>query len=162
MEPLWAPWRLDYIEKEKNPGCVFCKMNLQHKKSWRKNKILHKNQHGFVVLNLYPYNPGHLLVVPNFHVSELETLAEEDYLGLCSLVKLSISVLKIAYKPNGFNVGINLGHHAGAGIPEHCHFHIVPRWAGDTNFMPLLSQTKVINEHLYQTYDRLLPLFTSL
>lgn len=152
------PGRLKYVRKLiKVDGCVFC--NSVKSGVGFENLLLHKTKTASVVMNKFPYNPGHLLVIPNRHVGEFTELTNDELYELQDLLKLSIKVLKKAYDPAGFNVGLNLGSAAGAGIPEHLHYHLVPRWVGDTNFFPLLSDTKVIVEDLESTFDRLLPLF---
>lgn len=155
------PDRLKYVRKLiKVEGCVFCKA-VRSGKGF-KNLLLHKAKNASVVMNKYPYNPGHLLIIPNRHEGEFTDLKKSELHELHDLVQLSLKVLREAYDPSGFNVGLNLGAAAGAGIPEHLHYHIVPRWKGDTNFFPLLAETKVIVEDLEATFDRLVPLFKEL
>jgi len=157
MEILWAPWRMEYILSDKPEGCVFCKCvkTGDHKQSF----LLYSSQYCFVVLNRFPYNNGHLMVIPNRHVSEIEDLTSEELSDLIQTIKLCVVVLKKALSPHGFNIGANLGKTAGAGIVDHLHFHIVPRWEGDTNYMPVIGNTKVMPEVLEKTYERLLPFF---
>ncbi len=155
------PDRLKYVRKLlKVDGCVFCNAIKGGVKF--ETLLLHKNKIAAVIMNKFPYNPGHLLIVPTRHQGEFESLNSDELTELNKLVQLSIKVLKEAYDPSGFNVGLNLGKAAGAGIPEHLHYHVVPRWKGDTNFFPLLAETKVIVEKLEATFDRLLPLFKEL
>ncbi len=155
------PDRLKYVRKLiKVDGCVFC--HAVKSGEGFKNLVLHKGKNASVVMNKFPYNPGHLLIVPNNHIGEFTDLKGKELYELQDLLKLSLKVLREAYDPSGFNVGLNLGAAAGAGIPEHIHYHIVPRWKGDTNFFPLLAETKVIVEDLEATFDRLLPLFEEL
>ena len=152
-EILWAPWRMEYILGEKESGCIFCtRINQQND---RKNLILFRGENNFVIMNKYPYNNGHLMVVPNRHTSEFDSLSDPEKLEMMNLVSKSMNVLKKTVSPDGFNVGLNIGKIAGAGIDDHLHFHIVPRWAADTNFMPVVGQTKVISEDLGETWDRL-------
>jgi len=159
VKTLWAPWRAEYIycaggQNSTGPRhCLFC--NLLKTKDDAKNLILHRGRHAFVVMNRFPYNNGHLMVAPNRHTADLETLSAAESTELFRLVQKSLAALRRGLKPQGFNVGANLGRVAGAGVAGHLHVHIVPRWLGDVNFMPLLSETKVISEHLTETYDRL-------
>jgi ATP adenylyltransferase len=157
MEELWAPWRMEYILSDKSGECVFCQILAEDDPE--KSHILYQTESGFVIMNIYPYNSGHLMVVPHRHVSELEELTEEEHLGLMNLVALSIKVLKQVLHPQGFNLGMNLGREAGAGVQGHLHWHVVPRWAGDTNFMPILGNTKVISQYVADTYQQLKPYF---
>ena len=167
MKPLWAPWRMDFILENKSvpksgsiTGCIFCSKPKEHQD--RKNHILFRGKHVFVMLNIYPYNNGHLLISPYLHAGSLSELNRAVLADLMETVKKSTAVLGAAVFPDGFNIGMNLGKAAGAGIENHLHVHIVPRWAGDTNYMPVLSETRVIPEHLDATYDALLPHFTAL
>lgn len=154
MKVIWAPWRMAYIKNARKPaGCIFCTKTRERRDA--ANLLLHRGQHGFVMMNLFPYNSGHLMVAPYAHVKSLESLSDEVVLDLMRLTNLSLRALRAAIRPEGFNVGINLGRVSGAGIEAHVHLHIVPRWSGDTNFMPLFSETRVIPEHLRQTYRKL-------
>ncbi|MFC1925993.1 HIT domain-containing protein [Chloroflexota bacterium] len=153
MEHIWAPWRIEYILSQKPEGCILCdKPNEQKDKE---NLILYRGKKNFVIMNLYPYNPGHLMVTPYKHTSNLEDLDDEELLELFSIVRRTTQVLKETFKPGGFNIGMNLGRVAGAGIDEHLHVHIVPRWNGDTNCMPVLTGTRVIPQALEETYEML-------
>ena len=154
MERLWAPWRMTYIRSEKPAECVFCK--VVQKDRDKENLILWRGDHGFLILNRYPYNNGHLMVVPYEHTPSIEDLGPEALLDLMTMVQQSLALLRKAMNPDAFNVGINLGEAAGAGITAHVHIHIVPRWSGDTNFMPVLGQTRVIPDALDNTYDSLM------
>jgi ATP adenylyltransferase len=154
MKILWAPWRMEYIVGNREEGCLFCS-KLQRGDD-RGNLILYRGERSFMILNRYPFTNGHLMVVPNRHVSSLEELNERETLELMASLKKSLLVLRRALKPDGFNVGMNLGREAGAGIEAHVHFHVVPRWNGDTNFMPVLFDTRVIPEFLEKTYEKLL------
>ena len=161
MKVIWAPWRMAYIKNaRKSTGCIFCHKLRQRQDA--ANLILFRGTHGFVMMNLYPYNSGHLMVAPHAHVRSLEDLSAESTLDLIRLTNLSLRVLRSEVKPEGFNVGANLGRVSGAGIEAHVHLHIVPRWNGDTNFMPVLSQTKVMPEHLHATYRKLRARFQSI
>jgi len=152
-EILWAPWRMEYILGEKESGCIFCtRINQDNDKE---NLILLRGKNNFVIMNKYPYNNGHLMVVPNRHTSEFDSLSDPEKLEMMNLVSKSMNVLKKTVNPDGFNVGLNIGKIAGAGIDDHLHFHIVPRWAADTNFMPVVGQTKIISEDLGETWERL-------
>jgi len=153
MEILWAPWRMEYILSPKEDSCIFC-TPLQQRDD-RRNLILHRGKESFIILNRYPYTNGHLMVAPYRHIGLLEELSAEEVKDLMINIQLSIRVLKGAMSPHGFNIGANVGKVAGAGVEGHVHFHIVPRWEGDTNYMPVLASTRVIPEHLQQTYDRL-------
>ena len=156
---LWAPWRLEYILAEKPSGCIFCySPDVDRKEAL----LVYEGEHAFVMLNKFPYNNGHLMVAPKKHVAELTGLDEGEYDELMKLVKASSSVLKKALSPDGINVGMNIGKAAGAGIEAHIHMHLVPRWEGDTNFMPVLTDTRVMPEHLTNTYDKLEPFFREL
>jgi len=160
MDRLWAPWRLSYVTAAPAPptDCIFC----EARKSRDHELVLLHGRHSFVILNLYPYNNGHLMVVPNRHVSTLESLEEPERNELMSLTRLSEMALTEAYHPQGMNIGINLGKAAGAGIENHLHVHLVPRWWGDTNFMTAVGQTRVLPEDLRATATRLKPIFERL
>lgn len=163
MEVLWAPWRMEFIQAPKPAGCIFCAFPAEiGSDSDRKNLLLGRSQSSFAILNRFPYNSGHLMVVPRRHTADFAALSEQESGDLHRLVQLSILALREALRPEGFNVGMNLGQSAGAGIVDHLHYHLVPRWAGDTNFMPLLGETKVIVEHLTQTYDKMRAIFDRL
>lgn len=159
MEQLWAPWRLSYVtqparpQPTDGPDCFLCR-GLAGQND-RDNLILHRSEVGCVVLNRFPYNNGHLLIAPLTHHGRLDELAPEVLLGLQVLLKDSIAILEKAIHPDGFNVGLNLGRVAGAGLPGHLHWHVVPRWNGDTNFMPVVADVKVIVQSLEALYDRL-------
>ncbi len=159
MKHLWAPWRMPYIQGKKKMGCILCDKSKGKKD--KANLILYRGEVGFVMMNLYPYNNGHLMVSPYQHASSLEDLGEPILHGLMLLLKQSVIVLKKSSKPEGINVGLNLGRAAGAGIDDHLHFHLVPRWGGDTNFMTVTSETRVVPEALEETYRRLKSHFKS-
>ena len=161
METLWAPWRMEFITGKREPGCIFCKLPAGRERM-RENLILHVAPLSFVILNRYPYHSGHLMVIPLRHTSEFTDLTEEENSEMSRLLQLSVHALREAYRPEGFNFGMNLGQSAGAGIREHLHWHVVPRWVGDTNFFPLLCGTRSMPELLGDTYDRLRPAFARL
>jgi len=153
MERLWAPWRVRYITKIIKPtkGCVFCQV-FKEKKD-KTNYILIRTQYSFAVLNIYPYNNGHTLVLPNRHVNDLSKLKREEHQDLFALMEEVKQILDETINPSGYNIGINLGRVAGAGYPGHVHIHIVPRWKGDVNFMPVITNVKVISQSLKSLYQ---------
>ncbi|MEA3346389.1 MAG: HIT domain-containing protein [Chloroflexota bacterium] len=157
MKQIWAPWRMAYIQRESKEGCVLCEKPASDDDA--ANYILYRGERAYIMLNLYPYNNGHLMVVPYEHVASLEGLGVETLTELMLLIKRSLAALREAMAPDGFNIGVNVGQAAGAGIQEHVHIHIVPRWEGDTNFMPVLGETRVIPQMLRETYDQLLEVF---
>ena len=154
MRNLYAPWRMEYITAPPQPGCLFCRVQEAPPADDRQNLVVHRDAGGVVLLNRYPYNSGHLLVAPRAHAGSLVDLDDGQTLGLGRLVRRSLVVLGEAMAPDGYNTGVNLGRVAGAGIPDHVHVHIVPRWDGDTNFMPVLGEVKVIGEHLDRTWQK--------
>ena len=153
MKPIWAPWRIEYILSKKPPGCVLCDKPAED--SVDINHILYRGEKNFIMLNLYPYNPAHLMITPYRHISRIEELTDEELQEHFALVRNGVKLLKQAINPSGFNVGMNLGKTAGAGIEEHIHSHIVPRWDGDNNFMPVISGIRVMPEALTDTYENL-------
>ncbi|MDP8211879.1 MAG: HIT domain-containing protein [Candidatus Zapsychrus exili] len=155
MDKLWAPWRLAYItdDKKDKKGCVFC--NILKEKKDKKNYIFLRSKNSFAVLNIFPYNNGHVLIIPNRHVSDLSKLKKDEREDLFDLLGEAKSLIDQTLKPGGYNVGINLGKVAGAGFPGHLHIHLVPRFRGDVNFMPVTADTKVISQSLKTLYDRL-------
>jgi ATP adenylyltransferase len=158
---LWSPWRAKYIASgaDSEPeGCVFCAIAGDPEND-ETNFVLHRAQHGFVLLNLYPYISGHLMIVPYLHTSEFDSVPKEITDELMDLAKLSQTALREVYSPAGFNLGMNLGKAAGAGIAEHMHIHLLPRWSGDTNFMTTAGETRVLPEDLATTYSKLRPEF---
>jgi len=157
MKRLWSPWRMEYILRQKPGGCIFCDKALEQADA--ENLILFRGEHCFVMINRYPYNNGHLMVAPYEHVDTLTALSPEALTEMMTLIKMCIEVLSEEMRPDGFNVGMNLGAAAGAGIRDHIHMHVVPRWTGDTNFMPVLGDTHVIVEGLDECYQRLCPCF---
>ncbi len=154
MENLWAPWRGKYVQKvDKFKGCFLC--HYLKVKDGRKSLILYRTKHSFVILNRYPYNNGHLMIASTKHTGDLVDLNDEEIREIFLLVRKIISILKKVYHPHGFNIGLNLGRCAGAGVVDHLHIHIVPRWEGDTNYMPVVGATKIIPESLEESYRRI-------
>ncbi len=160
MKQLWAPWRLEYIQSPRSGGCIFCDAAVGSDD--RRTLVVHRGRQSFVIMNLFPYNTGHVMVVPYRHQSRLRELADDEIIELMRSTELSIQAQERAFRPEGFNIGMNLGRAAGAGIDDHLHIHIVPRWVGDTNFMPVLGDVKIIPEHLQSTYQRLVDAFAAL
>ncbi len=150
---LWAPWRMKYILCEEDEGCLFCEKPKLGKDE--EVHIVHRSTHSFIMLNKYPYNNGHLLLAPFRHVAGIEELNKDEILDLFSLAQLCVRVLKEELNPQGFNLGMNIGDVAGAGVKDHFHLHIVPRWTGDTNYMPVVASTNVMPEALSETYGKL-------
>ena len=153
MKQIWAPWRLTYILDGNTDECIFCVKPKED--ADRDNLILFRGEHAFVIMNLYPYGNGHLMVVPFEHANELDGLSQDTLLSLMLLTRKAENVLRKVLQAQGFNIGINLGKAAGAGIDDHLHIHIVPRWTGDTNFMPVVSGTKIISQSLDSLYEKL-------
>ncbi len=154
QKPLWAPWRMEFLEDGKHRSrkeCVFC--SLPQENNDRENLIVFRGKHSFVILNRYPYNNGHLMVVPFLHTADFSAIALELMSEMQLLLQHCMFALKEKYHPAGFNLGMNLGEAGGAGIKEHLHWHVVPRWVGDTNFMPVLADTKSMPQHLLASYD---------
>ncbi len=157
-ERLWAPWRLSYIESAPSPssggtGCIF--VDLPAANDDRKNLILFRGEHAFVMLNAFPYTNGHLMVAPYRHTNDITELSDAELLEINQLVAKSVGWIRKTYHPDGFNIGVNVGRAAGAGIPTHIHWHIVPRWEGDTNFMGVVGEVRVLPQSLEESYDRL-------
>ena len=152
--PLWAPWRMEFIAAEKPKGCIFCDFPAAPEADDRKNLIVHRGDSAFVILNRYPYNSGHLMVVPRQHGADLGALPAPAYRDLMEEVRRAAAVLQAVYRPEGINVGMNLGRAAGAGIVDHLHWHLVPRWVGDNNFMPVLGDIRVMVDHLDTTWEK--------
>ncbi len=159
MEYISAPWREEYVKEVfRMKGCVFCR--ALRLKNDRRARILFRGRHNFIILNKFPYTPGHLMIAPYRHMSAIDRVSKEVSDELADLFKLSLRILKKRYQPHGFNAGMNLGQSAGAGVVDHFHLHVIPRWPGDSNFMPLVSRTRVLIEDLDRTYERLYPLFS--
>ncbi len=151
---IWAPWRAGFVLGEKEEGCVFCNRIKQTTDSIA-NLIVHRGDQHVVILNKFPYNPGHAMIVPKRHVGLLEELTDDESAEFMALTRTTVRLMKRAYRPQSLNIGMNLGRESGAGIPEHLHMHVVPRWMGDTNFMPVLGETKVMSVPLDYVYDAL-------
>ncbi|HRJ27571.1 MAG TPA: HIT domain-containing protein [Fimbriimonadaceae bacterium] len=152
-DQLWAPWRFSYIESKEAPGCIFVDLPAQDNDA--ENLILFRGQHAFVMLNRYPYTNGHLLIAPYQHTAEMADLSDPELLEIHQLLRSCVGWLKEAYAPHGFNIGVNLGSAGGAGIPSHIHWHIVPRWSGDTNFMTTVGEVRVLPQSLEESYVKL-------
>jgi ATP adenylyltransferase len=159
MQVLWAPWRMAYVGGPKAAGCIFCTALTTD--DLRAALVLAQHP-AVVMLNRFPYVSGHLMVAPPRHVADLRALPADEFQTLMGVLQRAATLLADAYHPDGMNIGLNLGAAAGAGVTDHLHWHIVPRWGGDTNFMPMLAEVRVIPEHLEATYDRLRPLFAPL
>src|SRR5436309_6425436 len=160
MEHLWSPWRMEYIQASKavvEDRCVFCALLDEGDPDGE--RILRQDPIAFAALAKYPYAPGHVLVLPTRHVADIEDLSTDEHAAIASLMQMTVGVLREVSEPHGFNIGLNLGRIAGAGIPEHLHWHVVPRWSGDTNFMPVIGDTRVLPELLDETYAKLRPGF---
>ena len=157
MKTMWAPWRMEYILNDKEERCIFCEaLNNQDELTLFKGEIT------MVTMNKFPYINGHLLVAPRRHIAALDQLDKSEMGGLLATVEQSVGVLKTVMKPDGFNVGLNLGRVAGAGVEEHLHFHIVPRWFGDTNALTVFGEVRVVPEHIKATFKKLKPYFDKL
>jgi ATP adenylyltransferase len=159
MKHLWAPWRMEYIGGEQPPGCLFCRVieNPDHADA---GLVVWRPEEAIVIMNKFPYNPGHTIVAPRAHVPSLENLDDNQTRHLMRSVRRTIEVLRTTLTPDGFNVGANIGRAAGAGIPDHVHAHVVPRWNGDTNFMAVIDDVKVVPEALAQTAAKLREAFS--
>jgi ATP adenylyltransferase len=157
-ERLWAPWRMEYIEGGADtPGCIFCDKPAAGDDE--ANLIVHRGELAYVLMNLYPYSNGHLMVAPYRHVGDYAELTADELTELMALTQTGVRALRAASEPHGFNLGMNLGTVAGAGIADHAHMHLIPRWGGDTNFMPIVGQTRVLPELLAETWTKLRPHF---
>jgi ATP adenylyltransferase len=158
MKYISAPWRAKYVRQgPRKKGCVFC--DAARLGDDRAARILYRGRHNFIILNKFPYTPGHLMIAPYRHLAVFSRAPKAASDELTDLLKLSLRVLGRAYRPQGFNAGMNFGRSAGAGVVDHYHLHVIPRWPGDSNFMPLVSQTRVVIEDLEMTYSKLAPLF---
>src|SRR5262245_10556843 len=154
MEKLWAPWRMAYIEIEAPSGCIFCtKPNTGDD---RRELVLYRGATAFLLMNLFPYNNGHLMVAPYRHTADLAGLTPSEQAEVMALTAYCTQLLQDAFHPDGYNIGMNLGRTAGAGVADHLHTHVVPRWDGDTNFMPVVAETKVLPDSLFGSYDKLI------
>lgn len=152
-EAIWAPWRAGFVLSEKEKGCIFC--NRLKMEDSIENLIVYRASRNFVILNKFPYNSGHTMIVPNRHLAHLEELTPEEAIEFFELTRKTVAVMKEVLKPHSLNIGMNLGETSGAGIPDHLHLHAVPRWQGDTNFMPVIGKTKVISVPLEPVYEAL-------
>lgn len=160
MDHLWSPWRYRYISKaQPSDACIFCAKPAGN--ADRQNLILHRAEHNFVLLNLFPYTSGHLMIAPYAHVPTLSDAPPEALAEMIALARISETHLKTVYRAPGFNIGMNIGASAGAGVAGHIHMHVLPRWPGDVNFMSSVAETRVLPEDLETTYDRLLAAFTA-
>ena len=160
MQVLWAPWRMAYIGAPKEPGCIFC--TLPAAEDLKAALVLARTPHAAVLLNRFPYGNAHIMIAPRRHTAELSALPPDEYGELSEVLRRSMTLLQETFHPDGMNVGMNLGSAAGAGITEHLHWHVVPRWNGDTNFMPLIGEVRCIPEHLEALWERLRPVFAGL
>ncbi|MBI5234761.1 MAG: HIT domain-containing protein [Deltaproteobacteria bacterium] len=158
MNRLWAPWRAEYVQSGEKAGCIFCV--AANSASTADNHVLYAGRLSVVMMNKFPYNSGHLLIAPARHVGDLPGLTDEEAADSHKLIVACLGALSNVYKPHGFNIGLNLGRAAGAGIEAHLHTHVVPRWNGDVNFMPVLSDVKVMPEHIAAAYEKLKPFFS--
>ncbi len=152
MQRLWAPWRMQYLEEAAPPGCFFCAAASSDDAA--AHLLVGRDPHALVMLNKFPYGHGHLLVAPVRHVALPEDLADGEYDGLMHAVRRAARALRATFTPEGMNIGMNLGSAAGAGVADHCHWHLLPRWNGDTNFMPVIGDVRVMSEHLQATLER--------
>jgi ATP adenylyltransferase len=159
MQVLWAPWRMGYVTASKEPGCIFCAAS---ETADRHGSLVFIQRPAVVMLNKFPYVNGHLMVAPRRHAADPGTLPAEEFRLLMDVVQRVVTVLTGALRPDGMNIGMNLGAAAGAGVADHLHWHLVPRWIGDTNFMPMLAEVRVVPEHLEATYERLRPVLEPL
>jgi len=160
MDRIWAPWRIEYILGPKPEECIFCIPETEEED--RERLILHRAKHNFVIMNRYPYNNGHLMVTPYRHVFGLTELEPEESHEMMDLIQRTSTIMWEVFTPDGLNIGLNIGEAAGAGIEEHLHFHLLPRWSGDHSFMAVFGETMVIPEHLRAAYDRLKPRFNAM
>jgi len=158
MKSLWTPWRRGYVLGGKAPGCLLCIKKQEPVEKDRENYILYRGETCYILLNLFPYTNGHLMIAPYLHQGNIERLDDKSLYELMALTRGSVAALKRALSPSGFNIGMNLGKVAGAGIADHLHMHVVPRWQGDVNFMSVFAETRLIPEALNTTYDELLPI----
>ncbi len=155
MKRIWAPWRIEYIKQPKSGECILCTIPKESERKDKDNLLLYRGKKSYILMNRYPYNNGHLMIVPYRHVKSITDLDDDEILEIHDIMKIGIEALDRAMHPHGFNIGSNIGNAAGAGIEDHFHIHIVPRWIGDTNFMPILADTKVMVEYLDETYSKI-------
>jgi len=159
MERIFAPWRIRYVLAPKPKECALCSAVKGDEKE---KLVVYKAEKNFVIMNRNPYNPGHVMVCPKRHVPSTEELSDEEMLEMMKLVNLSIKAIRLSMNPDGFNLGVNLGRVAGAGIADHLHFHVVPRWNGDTSFMPVLADVQIVPEALEESYEKIRKAFESI
>ncbi len=152
MEQIWAPWRMEYILQDKETDCFLCNAQKQEDS---KSFIVYRGEKNFVIMNKFPYNNGHLMIAPYRHIGNLEDLTDQEHLEIMQSLVKAKEILDKALTPEGYNIGINLGNVSGAGLPGHLHLHVVPRWNGDTNFMPVIADTKIMPEYLKETYEKI-------
>jgi ATP adenylyltransferase len=164
MKTLWAPWRVEYILGPKADGCVFCldQKTRSDEQALAQRQILHQGKNSFVLMNKYPYCNGHIIIAPYAHLSCITELQAESAAEFMALIQKSTAILRRHFQAHGINIGVNLGEAAGAGVREHLHCHLVPRWNGDSNFMAVMSEVRTIPQHLEETYQALLPYFTDI
>lgn len=153
VKRLWAPWRMDYILGERENGCVFCRKFAESRDV--ENYVVYRGTTAGIIMNIHPYTNGHIMIIPYRHAGELDDLEDNELVEMMLLTRKGVQMLRRAMRPHGFNIGINIGAAAGAGIDDHLHIHVVPRWQNDTNFMPVLADVRVIPESLSDTYKRL-------
>ena len=153
MRRLWAPWRITYILSPKPDRCIFCECTREERDE--ENYVLYRGERTFAIMNIYPYNTGHVMVAPYTHTPSIEDLTYEETAEMMEVAKLLMRAMRRSLNPDGFNLGLNIGRIAGAGIEDHVHLHIVPRWSGDTNFMPVIGDVKVIPESIRETYSKI-------
>ena len=158
MKRIWAPWRIDYIRNKKETGCIFCE---KPKHNDKEGLILFRGDNAFTLMNLYPYTNGHIMISPYKHIDNWSGLNKKDKIDILEQIDQTVQVLTEILNPEGFNIGANIGESAGAGIKDHIHFHVVPRWNGDTNFMPVFGNTKIIIEGLIDSWEELNPVFNN-
>lgn len=160
MDHLWSPWRFRYVsEMADRAGCLFCDKAAADSSRDREHLILHRARFNFVLLNLFPYTTGHTMIVPYAHVANLDEIESPTLAEMMGLAQKTQAALKAGYKPDGYNLGMNLGKSAGAGVADHLHLHILPRWVGDSNFMTAIGESRVLPEDLFTTYDKLVGAF---
>jgi ATP adenylyltransferase len=154
-QPIWAPWRMEYIVGPKAPGCIFCQFPAAPESDDRANLVVHRSAHAFTCLNRFPYTSGHVMVIPRAHVSDVGALPPEAWADLQDELRRAVRAVQASYRPEGMNLGMNLGKAAGAGIEPHLHWHVVPRWVGDNNFMPVIADRRVVPEALDASWERI-------
>jgi len=154
-QPIWAPWRMEYIAGPKPEGCIFCQFPSAPESEDRANLLVHRSAHAFTCLNRFPYTSGHVMVIPRAHVSEVAALPPDAWADLQDELRRAVAAVQASYRPEGMNLGMNLGKAAGAGIEPHLHWHVVPRWVGDNNFMPVIADRRVVPEALDASWERI-------